>query len=568
MAQIRPMGSLANQNRAPDKDASQVMITTFKAAPSENALKEKGLGYVASEEMRKKVDGSFPYKQIYVIPVERINPNLEASAFSTTDALEPHDAKQLAIAIRADEYVAGVVSKTATGYRAEADLVLTRDINARQPLGVGEAPKLGDAINMLVKEYKEARKQLDGEKKCVNAVRETKYPEAIQFANAAIAMYPKSTLGRSCLLNAMYLAKAPTEEITKVAKDLSNIDPRSNFAQKFILDAYAKGGPEMSDSLVLTLLRMMRNDPKNTTLQLDAITQIAAAKNPGIARPIIDSTVAANPGDPDLLKLRWKILGAVKDYKEMRVAGQELVRLDTGFADTTYFSTTANAFAQDSMFQQAAAAAAEGLKKFPKDAYLTGFEIQMLQKAGQGQQAIEKLDRAFANKVPVPNAGAIYITLLESTGQTDKVVPKARELIASGDTTASTRQYIINSGNAQFSAAQKIMGTNAAAADTAFTAALATLNFADSVATRQQKPQVAFLKGATSILLAQIKAQAAQAAKSCEMTAASKALATDAMINLPQGGAAAAKATMDQLMGMAIQLDTNLGQMAAAYKCK
>ena len=43
---------------------------------------------------------------------------------------------------------------------------------------------------------------------------------------------------------------------------------------------------------------------------------------------------------------------------------------------------------------------------------------------------------------------------------------------------------------------------------------------------------------------------------------------TEAMINLPQGGASAPKATMDQLMGMAMTLDTNLGQMAGAYKCK
>src|SRR6185436_7611914 len=120
------------------KDASQVMITSFKTTEKPPAGKpaEQGLAYQASEEMRKKVESAFPYKQIYVIPVERINPNLIASAFSTTDALEPHDAKQLAVQIRADEYIAGVINKSGAGYKAEADLVLTRDINARQPLGV------------------------------------------------------------------------------------------------------------------------------------------------------------------------------------------------------------------------------------------------------------------------------------------------------------------------------------------------------------------------------------------------------------------------------------------------
>ena len=567
-AQLRPLGSMAN--RAPDKDASQVMITSFKTTekPAPGKSPESGLAYVASEEMRRKVDGAFSPKQIWVIPVERINPNLVASAFSTTDALEPHDAKQLAVQIRADEYIAGTANKAGAGFKVEADLVLTRDINARQPLGSAEAPKLGDALNLLVKEYKEARKQLDGEKKCVNAVRDQKYAEAITFANAGITAYAKSTLARACLLNALYLSKAPTDEIVKVAKELSALDARSNTALRFVADAYRKGGPEKSDSLVMTLSRMMQNDSKNTTMVREAIEEIAGAKNPGIARPIIDSAVVQNPGDPELLRLRWKILGAVKDYKEMRAQGLELIRLDTSFADTTYYSTTANAYAQDSMFQQAASAAAEGVKKFPNDAYLVGFEIQLLQKAGQLQQAYDKLNNAMAAKIAVPNAGAQKISLLVALGKNDEILPVARELIAAGDTTASTRQFVINLANTKFAASQALMKTDAAGADAGFTQALGMLAFADSVATQAQKPQVAFLKGATSVLLANLKAAASQPSKSCELAKAAKGLTTDAMIALPRGGGSASKATMDQLMGMAIQLDTQLVQLINSYACK
>ncbi|MBC8088841.1 MAG: hypothetical protein H7Z40_16375, partial [Phycisphaerae bacterium] len=135
-------------NKAPDKDATQIMITSFKSV-------EKGpgptVGSKAAEEMRDKVDRAFPPKQVYVVPVERIDPQLIASQFPTTEALEPHDAKALATMLRSDEYIAGEISKTATGFRASADLVLTRDIAARQPLGMAEAPKMGDALNVLVK---------------------------------------------------------------------------------------------------------------------------------------------------------------------------------------------------------------------------------------------------------------------------------------------------------------------------------------------------------------------------------------------------------------------------------
>ena len=571
LAQIRPMGSMATANRAPDKDASQVMITSFRSNEKAGAGKapENGLSYQAAEEMRRKVDGAFSYKQIYVIPVERINPNLTASAFSTTDALEPHDAKQLAVQIRADEYIAGTANKVGDGYKVTADLVLTRDINARQPLGAGEAHKLGDAIELLVKEYKEARKQLEGEKKCVRAVTDAKYAEAVQFADAGIAAYPKSTLARACKLNALYLSKASPDEIVKVAKEISAIDPRSNTAMKFVADAYRKGGAEKSDSLVLALLRMMQNDPKNSQLQFDAINEIASAKNPAIARPIIDSTVLQNPGDPDLLKLRWKILGAVKDYKAMREQGLELIRLDTAFADTTYFSTTANAYAQDSMWQQAASAAAEGVKKFPTDAYLVGFEIQMLQKAGQTQQALDKLDKASAAKIPVPDAGTMKLFMLQEL-KSPLVLATAREMVAAGDTTANVRQIILNEIQMQMTAAQKMVATDAAAATDSLNSVLTQLKEGETLAkTSQQKGQVAFLAGYSNLTLAGIKAQQGQATKSCQLLRDARANTTAAMTNLPTGSTFAPAATVQQAMGQAMQLDTGIGQlMGSLPNCK
>lgn len=554
-------------NRAPDKDATQIMITSFKSSDKAEAAKgEKGISYQAAEEMRNKVDGAFSPKQVYVVPIERINPNLVASQFSTTEGLESHDAKQLAVMLRADEFVMGTVEKTATGFKVTADMVLSRDISARQPLGVGEAPKLGDAVKVLVTEMKEARKQSDGEKKCTNAAREKKYAEAIAFANGAIAAYPKATLARMCLLAVLGVSKAPQAEISKVAGELSAIDPRNNFALGYLADAYRES---KSDSLVVVLTRMLQNDPKNADLQVRVVTEIAASKNAAAAKPIIDSAVVLNPGDPELLKLRWQILFATGDIKDMLAQGEELVRLDTAFADTLYFQRTAGAYARDSSWQKVSEAAAKGVAKFPTNATLVGFEIQALQKAGQPQLALEKLDKALASKVPVPNAGTQKLLLLtEMKKPPMEIVAAARELRTAGDTSSNIPLVVVGEASKMFSGGQAEMKTDAALAQTTFTNALATLAYADSIAPKEQKPQISFLKGATSVLLGSLLAQAAQPAKSCEMTTKAKGYVTDAMINLPGGGASAPKATMDQLMGMAMQLDTNLGQMAAAYKCK
>lgn len=555
-------------NRAPDKDATQIMITSFKSNDkAENDKKEKGIAYMASAEMRDKVEGAFPFKQVYVVPVERINPQLIASQFSTTEGLEGHDAKQLAAMLRADEFIMGNVERTPAGFKVSADMVLTRDIAARQPLGVSEAPKLGDAIKGLVNEMKEARKQSDGEKKCTNAARAQKYDEAIGFANAAIAAYPKATLARMCLIAVLGAKKAPPAEIAKVAGELSTLDPRSNFALGYMADVYREN--KNSDSLVIILTRMLQNDPRNADLQVKAVTEIAGSKNPAIARPIIDSAVVLNPGDPELLKLRWQILYAIPDRKAMFEQGEELVRLDTAFADTLYFQRTAVAHNADSAFQKAAETAAKGFAKFPTNAFLAGYEIQMLQKAGQSQQALDKLRKARAAKVDVPNSGATELIILDQLNTPPmEVVAAARALIAAGDTTSAVSQVVVVQGNKMFSEGQKLNPTDAAKAQETFVNALATLQYADSIAKKDQKPLVAFLKGATNVMLAQGKAQAANAGKSCELTKAAQDNVTEAMINLPQGGASAPKATMDALMGAAMQLDTNLKAMAGAFKCK
>jgi len=560
-AQARPIGQV---NRAPDKDATQIMITSFKSV-------EKGpgptLGSKAAEEMRDKVDRAFPPKQVYVVPVERINPQLEASQFPTTESLEPHDAKALATMLRSDEYVAGEITKVGTGFRVTADLVLTRDISARQPLGIGEAPKMGDALNMLVKEMKEARKQMDGEKKCMNAARAGNYPQAIEFANAAILVYPKATLARMCLVSVLNASKAPSAEIAKVSRELVMLDPRSNVGLKYLADAYR--ADKQSDSLVTVLTQMMRNDPKNAQLAFDAVSEIAGATNPGLARPIIDSAIVLNPGDPDLLKTRWQILNAMKDWKEMRTQGTELLRLDTAFADTLYFLRTAASFTADSQWQQAAATAAQGVAKFPTNAQLVGFEIQFLQRAGQQQQALDKLDKAVAGKIPVPQAGALKLTLLQELNKTPaEIVTAAREAISAGDTTENVRFILVNQGNAQFSAAQKLGNTDIPAATEAFNTALATLAYADSVAMKAQKAPIAFLKGASYILLANLKYQAAGAQKSCALAKEAKSNVIDGQINLPGGASPTNAATMQQLMGIALQLDPALDTMIKQLACK
>ena len=160
-----PSIASAQYNRVPDPNAARMLVAVFKAS-------EKGLGVQAADAVRSRMNSEFPFKQVYVLPKTDINATLEASGFPIADALEAHDQRALATLLRADEYVTGTVTKTATGVKVEANLVLARDNALVQPIGSYDVKSVGDAAGAISKELKEARKQLDAEKKCINSARE------------------------------------------------------------------------------------------------------------------------------------------------------------------------------------------------------------------------------------------------------------------------------------------------------------------------------------------------------------------------------------------------------------
>jgi hypothetical protein len=532
------------------------MVTVFKANTAVAA--EKTLGVQAADALRSRIGSEFPFKQVYVLPKTEINSYLEASGFPTTDALAAHDARALATLVRADEYLVGSATKTATGFRVEANLVLQRDNSLQQPLGSYEAPKLDEAVKQISNELKLARKQLEFEQKCVNSAREKKYDAALAFAKEGVVAYPKATLARICQMNVMIEQKAPDAELLELSKEIVALDPRSRPGLARLAESYRQ--LKNSDSAVVTLTRLLATDPTNPRLQQDVVKALADIANPRVARPVVDEAVKQNPGEPDLLRLRWLILLAVKDYKEAFTQGDELVRLDTSFADTTYFIRTAAAYQQDSQFQKAAETAAKGLQKFAAQPSLAYIQIASLTQSGQNQQALDALDKADAAKIAVENGSFLRINLLNALNRGEEVLPLAKTLIAAGDTSTLLRQMIIKMGDDKRKSAQKNNSSDE------YDQAVAIIMYADSVAKGPLKAQTQFLLGATYVAYGNFKLQAAQAQKQCQLAKDAKNLIVEAQIMLPKGGSFAPDA-MRQLMGNVMQIDPYADQLIKAL-CK
>ncbi len=546
-----PSVASAQYNRVPDPNATRVMVAVFRSA-------EKGLGVQAADALRSRMGSDFPFKQVYVLPKQDIVATLEASGFPVADALEPHDQKALATILRADEYLAGSVTKTETGVKVDAQLVLARDNSLVQPLGVYEAKNVGDAAKLISHELKEARKQLEFEKKCTSLGRQGQYDQAIAAAKEGIVAYPKATLARTCWAQVLISQKAPAQQMLEVSREIVNIDPKNKQGLGILAQAYRDLNQQ--DSSVVTLTRLLATDPKNPRLQKDVVDALTSMANPAIARPIIDEAVKNNPGDSELLRARWFILLGQRDFKEAFAQGDELVRLDTSFADTTYFIRTSRAYAADSQAQKAAETAAKGLQKFPNQPALVYEHILSLQKSGQLQPALEALDKALAAKVPVENSSTMRILLLKDLGRSDEIMPAIKGAIAAGDTSSNLKVLALQTANDL----TKKAGASKAPAD--YDVAIDALKYADSVVPNELKAQSQFLLGAAYVPYGQILLTSAQEAKDCTMSKKAKDMFVEAQILLPKGGSFAPDA-MRQYMGFVMQLDPAADQMIKAF-CK
>ncbi len=534
------------QRRPPDPNAKFMLVEVFRA----NGLPDKDLGEKASDEMRKRIGREISSKDVYLVPKEEMIGILEASGFPSDVPLEPHDARALAAQLRADEYITGTATKIDTGYTVSASLVLTRDNSLVQPLGTASAKKLGDAIELLGKELAVARAQLAHEQRCVNFARENKFAEAATAAREGIAAYDKAVLARVCLANVMVAQDANNEELLKLSREIVDLSPRSR--PGLAIKAQAFRGLDMQDSAITTLTTMLATNPGDARLQKDVIDAITAFGNPRIARPIVEEAVAMNPGDAELLRLRWLILLAVSDFKEAFDAGDDLVRLDTAFADTTFFLKTAAAYSADSQPQKAAELAARGVAKFPDHPGLNRDLVVNLRATGQNQQALEVLQRATSSGVEVEQATLLRLLLTRDVGGDDAAVPLIRQMAASGDSSGGPIMLSIANALFQKASASKLP----ADFGTAITAAA----YADSITSGEQRAQAKFIYGAANLYGAQYQIQEAAAARDCETVKKNKEMLLEAQINLPAGGAFAPQ-QVPQLMAAVMQVDAYADQV-------
>jgi tetratricopeptide (TPR) repeat protein len=554
-----PWTSEAQLVRGANPDAPTLVVVTFKSA-------DKKTGVDFAEEVRDRISGDVSYRDLQVQTKANIDATLQASGYDLTAALTEGDANLLAKTLRADEYIEGSIDKAAsgTGYTAAAWMVMPYDQNMVQPLGTFTAVKVGDLAKEISKSYQAAHKIYDDVKKCREDRREDKGADAMSVVSSGIAKYPNSTLLRICELQTMTDAKKPPAEVVKVAQDLLKLDPKSKFALQAEVDAYDQLSAKDStykDKKMGALAELLAADPTNTKLQQSVTYELAAAGKYDVALKIIKKAVEDNPGDVTFEKLYWQLLYATKDYKTMVKVGDDMVKMDTSFADTTYYDRTIEAYRTDSAWANAAAAAAHATAKYPKRADYWAQRGQLELKAGQVQQAIASLNHALEIDPKTPGARLLILSSLVDAGSFDSAFVAMHEDVKAGENVEQIGQFAIVIGKKVFDKANA--ANPKVLAD--FQKVIPYVEYADSLLTdRAMKNNAKFLLGVSHYFIASLMYPDVVASKNCDGAKTVNDAAVNAQLELPVGGATS-PAVVQQLMPLTMQIAQASEQAAKVF---
>ena len=548
-----PAVASAQRQQAPGPDTKKVLVTTFRG--------DVEGGVRVADEVRNRVSSDFSIRTLMPTSKKDINNTLEQSGYRPDSALSPNDIKELAKLVRADEVIDGTVTKTASGYRVNARLFVSRDAALSQPLLSTESSNLGDVAKQIVKEYDAARKQLVANQECENAIRDRKPDLAVAAARKAITAYPKATISRLCLASA-YQSWKTTADSTKpwadsvisVTRQVIALDPRSKIAFTLAYDAY-KVKNDTANSLQ-ALVGMMNSDPTNTTLRESVIAELVQSGQAGIAVPTAKQLVTDNPGDPQYARTYWLVLRAARNFKESVPAGVAYVSLDSAASDSNYYFRQINDLASDSAYARAAEFASTGAAKFPRSATLLVLKAQNERKAGQLPAAKASLERALQVDPKVNGANLLLAQIASDLNDPAAAITAVKADVAN-DPTNKERDagFLLGLGQTAYKAGV------ASKKPEDFQTAVSLLKASDEI---NPSPAAAFLTAVSGFSLVQFYGTQLQSSKTCADAKAGQDALMLVNTYMPRGGSINADAAK-QILGAIPQYQAFFDGSAKKY---
>lgn len=304
-------------------------------------------------------------REVRVVGSDTIEATLRYAGFRDDVRLGEGDAMVLSRLFRADEIVIGAVQANAGIVEVRAHVMLPRDKRLRQPLPIIRASTAAAAADTLALHVTRARVQMVGLRRCENAIGVDDLPRATKSAEAAVVLYPRSTLARTCLAVALRQSGVDPDSVNRVADAVLAIDSMNIIAAVVRARSLAQ---QKSSAAVDAWDKVVRLRPDSLDLALTGVEELLRMQEAARAVDACRLLAEVHSGEMRVRRLAFRGYIALSRWKEAAALGDSLDYEDVAFrSDSSYAFRHVEALRLSGDTLSALSKAARSVKEYPGD---------------------------------------------------------------------------------------------------------------------------------------------------------------------------------------------------------
>jgi hypothetical protein len=360
---------------APTAHAQEFTTQTLLVAPFD-AVSLTRLARQVERGTRSRLARIANRRELRIVGSDTIEGSLRHAGYGDDVRLGETEARVLARLLRADEVVLGLVQGRAGAIEVRAQIALPRDWRMRQPLPVIRAATPAAASDTLAQYITRARAQMAGLRRCENALRYYELAKAATNAEEAVALYPRSTLARTCLSVALRQNGADLDSIVKVVDAILRIDSLNVIAAVIRARTLADQGSVLAPAAWRYVVRIR---PDSLETALAGIEELLRLQNASQALDATKRLAELHKDEMRVRRLAFRAYVALSEWKNAAVLGDSLDAEDIAFRSDSMFAVRhieALRLSGDTL--SALSKSARSVKEFPGDLSLYLQYMQLL----------------------------------------------------------------------------------------------------------------------------------------------------------------------------------------------
>lgn len=545
--------------------AQRVSVTSTDAVklvvvPLARSDRDSAISVVIANSIRDRLTIAWA-QRFNVVSKRIIDTNLVSSGFPVDMPLDPAMARQLARLLNARLLIEGVILPTGddsvevVGRLSEIIGQLPQTASAsvrleRRRVNAGTGSELANRLA-------DAYRSFGDTKECDARRQASEYDRALVAARAAIQRYQNSSQAFLCMARVMQAQRAPADTIIRLLERARDADSLNVVAMWQLARYYEERGD--TTELIHALRHILNADFGNTNVRIDLARLLNTRGHADSAVAAIDSSLARNPNQAQLLVARSVVLASARRWAE---AGADLARaaeVDTNVVDSAFVVRATQIFQQAGDTTSLIRWLRLTNQKLPTQANYF-YQLAALLRARNDTTGAVDAVRSYLGLLPNDPRGNIFLaTLLLSQGQYDSALARA---VAAGQADSLQRGY---ASQVLFSVgARKLQPPQQD-----FAAGADILGRAKEWASQQNAPRIAYYLGEAQLQLAiaadneaQAASTPAQAQARCDAARREADLVNQVEANITAGG----RTNPDRAQSILTQAVPAFRQRATAFQ--